>query len=596
MIDRTTKLRWRRRVRRSKQQVEELGTNAEAGIERHFFRRLSRLTKVRRFIAAWVMLFVLLIGGVLYQARSLGKYYLTDRPVAGGIYTEGILGSFTNANPLYAAGSVDNSVSRLVFAGLFKFNERNQLVGDLADSWKVDEQGVNYTVHLRPKLVWQDGEKLTADDVLYTYQMIQNPDAKSPLASSWSGIKLTSPKPDTIIFTLPNVLSTFPLSMINGIVPKHLLSMHPPSQLRSLAFNSSGPIGAGPFKFDAVEVLGGTSEDREQRIGLAPNPTYHAGAPKLERFIIRSFREEKRLVAALKNNELTAAAGLTVFPDSLKQDTSFVDYNIPLASEVLVFLKSSNEILKDVRVRQALAYSTDTNRILEGIGRPVLPARSPLLASQVGYDKDILQNTNNTEKARALFDDAGWKLGSKGLRLDSAGKPLTFTLNTQENSTYDYVAQSLKQQWRAMGVDLTIKQQKDDELQTTLAFHNYDALLYGIALGHDPDVFVYWHSSQADIRSANRLNFSEYRSAVTDKALEAGRTRSDPTIRAIKYRPFLEAWRSDVPAIALYQPRYLYAVKGTIANFEPTSLNNTSDRYANVENWLIRSQPKPMGD
>lgn len=594
MIDRTTKLRWRRRVRSSKRQVEELGTQAEEGLERHFFKRLSRLTKVRRFIAAWVLIFILLIGGVLYQTRALGEYYLFNQPATGGIFTEGILGSFTNASPLYASGNVDSSVSRLVFAGLFKHDQRNQLIGDLADTWQVDERGTTYTVHLRPNLKWQDGVPLTSADVLYTYQMIQNPDAKSSLATSWQGIKVSAPKPDTVVFVLPNVLSAFPLSMTNGIVPKHKLAEFPASQLRSVAFNSSRPVGAGPFKFEAVEVQGNTPEDREQRIALVPNPNYHAGAPKIERFIIRSFRDEKKLVTALENKELTAAAGLSAMPEELKTNTQFVDYNVPLTSEVFVFLKTTNDILQDVKVRQALAFATDTGKVLQGIGRPVLPARSPLLSGQIGYDKAALQNTNDPNKVGKLLDDAGWKLGPKGIRINKNGAPLTFSLYTQENSTYDYVSQMLKKQWAQYGIDLSIKQQKDDELQTTLAFHNYDALLYGIALGPDPDVFPYWHSSQADIRSPNRLNFSEYKSPTADKALEAGRTRSDATIRAIKYRPFLEAWRTDVPAIALYQPRYLYVVNGKISNFNSTSLNNGADRYANVENWLIREQPQPV--
>lgn len=594
MIDRTTKLRWRRRVRSSKRQVEDLGSQAEEGLERHFFKRLSRLTKVRRFITSWVLLFILLISGVLYQARSLGKYYLSAQPAAGGIYTEGILGAFTNANPLYAAGSVDNSVSRLVFAGLFKFNQQNNLVGDLAEEWKVDENGTTYTVRLRPNLVWQDGEPLTSADVLYTYQMIQNPDAKSPLASSWKDIKISAPTKDTVVFVLPNVLSAFPLSMTNGIVPKHRLSSYPASQLRSVPFNSTRPIGAGPFKLDAVEVLGNNPDNREQRIGLVPNPSYHAGTPKLERVIIRSFREEKKLVEALRNKELTAAAGLTLLPEEFKDDNGVRDYNIPLTSQVMVFLKTTSDILADVKVRQALAYATDTPGLLKDIGRPVLPSRSPLLPSQVGYDKAVLQNTNDLEKAKKLLDEAGWSVGQDGVRVNKDKKKLTFGLTTQENSAYDYVSQTLKKQWRALGVDLTIRQQKDDELQSTLAFHTYDALLYGIALGSDPDVFAFWHSSQADIRSPNRLNFSEYKSVQADKALEAGRTRNDATIRAIKYRPFLEAWRNDVPAIALYQPRYLYVVRGNLANFKPLSLNNAADRYANIENWLIRQEAQPI--
>jgi hypothetical protein len=86
------------------------------------------------------------------------------------------------------------------------------------------------------------------------------------------------------------------------------------------------------------------------------------------------------------------------------------------------------------------------------------------------------------------------------------------------------------------------------------------------------------------------VNFSEYRSATADKALEAGRNRSDPTLRAIKYRPFLEAWRSDAPALMLYQPRFLYISHDEIHGFDLKVSNTGTDRYANVHNWMIRTE------
>jgi peptide/nickel transport system substrate-binding protein len=130
--------------------------------------------------------------------------------------------------------------------------------------------------------------------------------------------------------------------------------------------------------------------------------------------------------------------------------------------------------------------------------------------------------------------------------------------------------------------------QASSDIQAVLSFHSYDALLYGVAIGVDPDVFAYWHSSQADPRADTRLNFSEYRSATADNSLEAGRTRSNPTIRAIKYKAFLQAWRQDAPALGLYQPRFLYMTRGQLFNFTPTVMNTDIDRYANVQNWMIR--------
>ena len=75
--------------------------------------------------------------------------------------------------------------------------------------------------------------------------------------------------------------------------------------------------------------------------------------------------------------------------------------------------------------------------------------------------------------------------------------------------------------------------------------HNYDAVMTSISIGVDPDVFVYWDSAEADIRSTTRLNFSEFSNTTADESLQAGRTRLSPILRVIKYEPFLQAWQQD---------------------------------------------------
>ena len=587
MIDRVTKLRWRRRIRSGKNQVEDLGSQAEQGFEEHLIKRMSRLGRVRRFIAIWVALIVLLLGGLFIQIRKLQGYYLTNQPAPGGIYSEGILGSFTNVNPIYAVGSVDSSVSRLVFAGLFTFNDKNQLVGELAKSYTVDARGTTYTVLLKDNLQWQDGRPLTAEDVVFTYTTIQNPDTKSPLASSWQGIKVAAIDKKTVSFTLPSILSAFPYSMVNGIIPKHVLGKVAPEQMRSVLFNTNSPIGSGPFKWDAIEIVGTADEDREQRIALKPNDSYVNGQPKLDSFVIRSFANEIKMRNAFKKGELNGVVGLSKIPDDLLEDNSVRVYNIPLNSQVLLFLKTTTPVLSDQKVRQAISYGLNTGAVRLAADVPVLPSDSPLLANQLGYDKTLTQKTGSPEQAAKLLDEAGWKLNDKGIRVKD-GKELTLAITTQNNQTYESVAKNIKKQMALIGVNVEIVVLKDNELQSALAVHDYDSLLYGISLGPDPDVFAYWHSSQADLRSPSHLNFSEFKSTAADKALEAGRTRSDPATRAIKYRPFLDAWSKEAPAVALYQPRFLYVVREPLANFNPTRMNTGTDRYNEVNQWMIR--------
>lgn len=587
IINRTTRLLWRRKYRRGRRQVEDLGEQAEENLERHLLRRLGRLYEVRRFVLSWLGLLILLSGIVVIQTRALNTYYQELQPIPGGIYTEGIIGTFTNASPLYATGSVDNTVTQLLFAGLMKYDAQGKLVPDLAEKMVVDDTGKKYTMTLRQDVFWHDGQRLTAGDVLFTYQLIQNPDAKSPLFNSWKGIKIESLDPRTIVFTLPNPLTSFPHSLTNGIIPKHILETVPIPQLRSARFNTSEPIGSGPFKWEAVELRGSTPEDREERIGLIPNERYHAGKPKIQSYIVRTFRSEERMLKSFGENEISAMVGLSSLPNKLKTDASVKVHSIPVTGAVMVFFRSSHEQLKDVKVRQALVRAVDTTKLVKGLDYPAIAVDGPFLKSHVGYDPKRTQLEHDVATANQLLDEAGWVRGEDGIRFKD-GNPLSFSLHGQNTGEFLYIMNFLQKSWREVGAQVNVDQPSADDFQSRVTFHNYDALLYGVSLGADPDVFAYWHSSQADVRSANRLNLSEYSSQAADQALEGGRTRTDPQLRAVKYTPFLDAWRNDAPALALYQPRFLYVVRGGLHNFEPKMIHLPSDRLSDVQYWMVR--------
>ena len=149
---RALRLRFRRQLRMQRRQVEEMGAQAEQRLEDDFFKRLERLGIVRRFVASWLLIVVLAITIVVAQTRSLSGYFQVLSAVPGGTYTEGALGQFTNANPIYATDLVDTSVSALIFAGLLTYDQHNQLRGDLAERWAVDDAGTTYTVKLKPNL------------------------------------------------------------------------------------------------------------------------------------------------------------------------------------------------------------------------------------------------------------------------------------------------------------------------------------------------------------------------------------------------------------------------------------------------------------
>ncbi|HSW66127.1 MAG TPA: peptide ABC transporter substrate-binding protein [Bacillota bacterium] len=590
---RALKLRFRRTLRLQRRQVEEFGAQAEQRLEDDFFKRLERLGGVRRFVAAWTLSVVLLIACLVAQTRGLSGYYQSLMPASGGTYTEGILGTFTNANPVYATDLVDTSVSKLLFSGLLKYDEHNQLAGDLASSWEVDARGTTYTVHLRPHLTWHDGQPLTSADVVFTYQVIQNADARSPLYGSWQGIKVAATDASTVTFTLPNPLAPFPYSLTTGIIPMHILGGTPMAQMRSMPFNTTRPVGSGPFVWQAIEVGGGSTDTRQEHIALTSFSDYHFGKPKLSGIVIRTFRDEPQLLRSFKKQEVSAIAGLSQMPKELQHDGGVRTYSMPLTAAVMTFFRTQDGLLADVKVRQALVKAADTSSVINNLGYATLPVRGPLLHGQLGYNANYAQSGYDPAAAWKMLDEDGWTMGKDGLRHKGADT-LKFDLYYQSTGEYTQVARQLERQWRAVGVKVTLTGKSVNEFQTIVSqapssvFHTYDALLYGISIGVDPDVYVYWDSAQIDLRSPSRLNFSQYSSATADASLEAGRTRLDPALRVIKYQPFQQAWQADAPALGLYQPRFLYLTHGPVFGLDETPINSDAQRFSNVHNWQIR--------
>jgi len=282
-------------------------------------------------------------------------------------------------------------------------------------------------------------------------------------------------------------------------------------------------------------------------------------------------------------------------PDDLKKDGGTHTYSLPLTASVMVFFKTTAGVLADTKVRQALVRAADTNAVIENLGFATQPVREPLLRNQLGFDPKYVQAGYDVAAANAILDQAGWVMGKDGVRYQGQ-YALTFDILVQSGNEYHQVAKQLSAQWAKVGAKVTVTAATpgDATYQDAVADHAYDALLYGISLGADPDVYVYWHSSQANVLAPVRLNFSEYKSAIADGALEAGRTRLDPALRAVKYQPFLQSWQADAPALGLYQPRFLYLTHSMVHGLNERPIHTDAGRFANVANWQIRETRKTI--
>lgn len=583
---RLLRLRFRRRLQLSGRKADNLSQQAEVGIEKYVLGRIGRFYKIRRFVLGWVALILIAIIGTLGQSYLLSNYYQTLQPVPGGIYNEGVVGTFTTANPIYAVSDVDTTVSHLVFASLFTYNDQNQLIGQLANNYTVNSIGNVYTVHLKPNQVWQDGQPLTSRDVVFTYDLIENPNAESPLFNSWQGINVSAEGPLTIVFNLPSPLASFPEFLTTGILPEHLLSNIPATEMRSATFNTQNPVGSGPFSWQSISVSGNNPTDATEQIVLNPFNNYVYGKPKLQQFVLHAYATQSQLAQAFEAGQLNGAEGLSNVPQTISNMKNIEMHNFLLTAGIYTFFKTSSGILANQAVRSALIQAVNVPAIISKLGYPTHEVNEPLLEGQLGYNPAYRQPGYNIQAAENTLNQAGWVDGPGGIRT-KGGQQLSFNLTVSNSSNYVQLANELISYWQKIGVNVNLITEDPSDFNNVLQNHSYQAVLYGISIGTDPDVFVYWDSSQAQANSSTHLNLSEWDNPTADEALEEGRAKLNPLTRVSEYQGLLSAWQQDLPALGLYQPRLLYITNGPVFGLNGNTINNNTDRFNNVQNWEI---------
>lgn len=578
-----------------------LSLQAEQRLHRHFIEKIPGLSRVGRFVVAWLVLMGLLSSGLLVQIQALTPYFTTWQPVVGGVYTEGLLGRATNFNPIYATTVVDRSVANLVFASPYRYNQNNQLEPVLAQSLSVDDKAQQYTLTFRRGLKWQDGREITIDDLIFTIETIQNPTAQSPLRSNWQGVNMDRVDAYTVIFTLQASFSPFPANLTLNILPAHLLKSVPTDRLRTHDFNYR-PVGAGPFTFKNLVSLGRARADtQELRIELQPNPRWSDIADSKENGFLQELHllittDQKHLTQLFNRGHISGSFNLLPEDITLSGDDYRV-VNLASMNAIYLFFKNSSPFCDTLTMRQALTSALDIAAILEKLPGSAHRIFGPLLPEHQGYGPSIRPPVHDRRRAADLLQRAGWQRTGDGWYRD--GQKLSLALTTQRDTPYELLAEEVRRQLAELQIDVSLDLRSSENISLDiLQNHNYgDLLIYGLNLGSDADVYSYWHSSQIDSTSTLRLNLSEYRSELADEALAAGRSRADADLRRKRYRDFQQVWAADLPALPLYRLQFrYYTLTGVQGPFEGSVLVNLSDRFYDVRRWSVLRQRQAIED
>lgn len=550
---------------------------------RFVFKRWHTIREVRQRIALWALVIGVIIGATGIQFWWYQNEYRTTAYANGGTYAEAVLGPVNTLNPIFAQSSAEEAAGDLLFSRLMSYDDTGALQYDLADSMNISDDQLKYSFTIRPDAQWSDGRYVRARDVVYTVNTLKDPATRTTL-TGWSNIKAEAVDDTTVRFTLPAVYAAFPHALrFLPILPEHALRDIKPAQLRESSF-SSAPIGSGPFALRLLQNI--DSSTGRKIVHLTANKSYYRGASKLDRIQLHVYNDTDAITRALATSEVNAASDLPVtVADSVNKQRYQVD-NDPVNSGVYAILNTASAKLSDVKVRRALQLATDTQAVRTAVSKSLPSLDLPFVEGQVTGNVPKAP-ARNTQQATALLDEAGWVLkGSTRMKGDQA---LTLSVVTTKNPDFEKALDVLSQQWQELGITVTTsivdpRDPAQNVAQDVLKQRRFDVLLYQLTIGADPDVYAYWHSSQA----SNGFNFSNYKNPISDDALSSARSRLEPQLRNAKYLTFANQWLSDVPAIGLYQSTAQYvhtnsvhAVQGSV------DLNSAIDRYNSVRYWTV---------
>ena len=592
----------------------------------------------------------LLITLVIVTGIITGGVFLSTHvqriPAVGGEYREALIGEPKYINPLFAsANDVDSDLVGLLYAGLFRFNDKRELIPDLSASSTMSTDGKTYDITLKSGISWSDGVALTADDIVYTFELLQNPETGSPLYETFQGVEVKKISDTTVRFTLKQAFAPFLQSLTVGILPEHIWqNADKPGNLRLTSNNLQPHVTSGAWKFDHLVKA---SDGTVQSYILERNENYYGQKPFFKTLAFSFFPDITQATQKIHNQDVDALAFPLRSKNDLLTSRNLTAYKLELSQYTALFFNLQDEVVKDKDLRTALQQGTNKDLIIkEALQDQGVPVQSPILAGMVGYATDTKSLVFNFDAANALLDkqwtriqpEEYFKLRKDQLTADYANdlkdqlkttssstsstvatlqqelaaadsqltdivhkemsteqtfyrknkknQVLSLTITCLDTPEQQKVAETIAKEWQLLGIQATIQRVNSDQIsREVLRGRNFQILLYGELVGGDPDPYPLWHSSKIDYPG---LNFTQFNNRTADKLLEDGRSATTLSARSEAYRKFQEILFTEIPAIFLYTPQYDYVISKNIKNVHIGNLVKPADRFNDLADWYTK--------
>lgn len=488
-----------------------------------------------------------------------------EKPAYGDILVRGDIGDASNLIPLLASDTASHNICGMIYNGLVKYDKDMNIVGDLAQSWEISQNGLVITFHLRKGVKWHDGKPFTSADVLYTYQVTVDPKTPTAYAGDFLKVKKVEVIDDyTFRVMYDKPFAPALISWSSAVLPRHLLA----GKDITKSPLSRQPIGTGPYKFK--EWVAG------QKIVLVSNPDYFEGQPYLDGRITRIIPDTATMFLELRAQNL-GMMGLTPLQYTRQTENNlfknnFTKYRYLSFAYTYLGYNLKNPLFADKRIRQAVSYAINKDEIINGVllnlGKP---ANGPYKPGTWAYNDKVKIYAYNPQKARELLREAGWVKKDQDGILEKDGKPFAFEIVVnQGNETRQKCAEIIQRQLKEIGIHVKIRVLEWSSFVTDfINKRRFDAVILGWTIPLDPDAYDVWHSSKT---APEELNFISYNNPEVDDLLEKGRSTFNQKERKKYYDRFQEILAEDQPYTFLYVPEALIIVHKRFRGIEPAAI------------------------
>ncbi|MFA6136247.1 MAG: ABC transporter substrate-binding protein [Candidatus Paceibacterota bacterium] len=526
------------------------------------FSTKERLVFIGSFVVL-VVCFVLLLSQIIATTTlsTAGE---------GGTYIEGVVGQPSFINPVLAKPNTpDRDLVALTFAS----------VKDISENIKNDKSFKTWTIRIKENARWQDETPITSDDIIFTVQTIQNPDTLSPLFSDWQNIKVSRISEREVEFSLPGSYALFD-SLLKELrpIPKKIFADLSASNIKLSIYNLE-PFVSGPFAYKSLDKK---KDGFITEYELERNDAYRSigRLPNIDNFVIKFFENEDSLI---KEYNLGTIDGFLktegIATDRITINSSIE--KIPTNKYYALFINpNANKNLASKNLRTALASAINISSIItDSFDNYATAQKGPLPSTVNGYSQNIENYTSfDQELSKKILEEIKWKYNEDSL-----------TITIPSNDLLKSVAQKIKDDWQAVGIQTKIKEIDPQTInEDVIKTRNYEILLFGNISSATPDLFSFWHSSQ---KFYPGLNLSLYENSTVDSLLESLRKIAEYDSKRIeKLEEIQKIISGELSAIFLVSPQYLYIHKTSRPGIIIKTISLPEDRFSQITDWYVKTK------